>query len=202
MDSPIQLTLTESKSKDLVPILNGKPLHSLHNPLREAEVFASNHLAQLSQRPFVLVLGLGFGYHLEEMAKILRLRHKEGRIVVIEPCRELFRLWSSYRPNNANVEAFCAPSAQDLYDNRMLCQFLLLKPVVIIHGPSFDVAKSYYQDFLQKRAAASLSAWRTSSDWWNDWAKRQGSTNPEELLETNDPQATWLRAFWEIKHAE
>jgi len=51
MDSPIQLTLTESKSKDLVPILNGKPLHSLHNPLREAEVFASNHLAQLSQRP-------------------------------------------------------------------------------------------------------------------------------------------------------
>ena len=202
MDSPTLLTLTESKSKDLVPILNGKPLHSLHNPLREAEVFASNHLAQLSQRPYVLVLGLGFGYHLEEMAKILRLRHKEGRIVVIEPCKELFRLWSSYRPNQGNVEVYCAPTAQDLYSERTLCQFLLLKPVVIIHGPSFEAAKSFYQDFLQKRAAVSLSEWRTSNAWWNDWAQGQVNNRPEELLDAHAPQAAWLRAFWEIKHAE
>lgn len=202
MDSPVQLTLTESKSKDLVPVLNGKPLHSLHNPLREAEVFASNHLAQLSQRPYVLVLGLGFGYHLEEMAKILRLRHKEGRIVVVEPCKELFRLWSSYRPNNANVEVYCAPTAHELYNDRALCQFLLLRPVVILHGPSFEVAKSYYQDFLQKRAAASVSEWRTSNASWNDWAQEQGKTPAAELLEAQAPQAAWLRAYWEIKHAE
>jgi hypothetical protein len=202
MDSPIQLTLTESKSKDLVPVLNGKPLHSLHNPSREAEVFASNHLAQLSQRPNVLVLGLGFGYHLEEMAKILRLRHKEGRIVVVEPCKELFRLWSSYRPNKGNVEVFCVPAARDLYNDRALCQFLLLKPVVIIHGPSYELAKPYYQEFLQKRAAASLSEWRTSSPWWNDWAQEQVNARTEELLESRVPQAAWLRAFWEMKHAE
>lgn len=202
MDSPTQLTLTESKSKDLVPVLNGKPLHSLHNPLREAEVFASNHLAQLSNRAYVLVLGLGFGYHLEEMAKILRLRHKEGRIVVIEPCKELVRLWGSYRPNKAGIEVFCASTAAELYGNRELCKFLLLKPVVIIHGPSFEIAKPFYQEFLQKRAAVSVSQWQTSSPWWNDWAQEQKTATVEELLESKVPQAAWLRAFWELKHAE
>lgn len=202
MDSPTNLTLTEAKSKDLVPVLNGNALHSLHNPIREAEVFASNHLAQLSNRPYVLVLGLGFGYHLEEMSKILRLRHKEGRIVVIEPCKELVRLWSSYRPNKGQVEVFCAGSTQELYNDRTLCQFLLLKPVVIIHGPSFENSKKYFQDFLQKRAATSVSEWQTSSPWWNEWAKGQVSTRAEQLLDSNTPQAAWLRAFWEIKHAE
>ena len=202
MDSPIQLSITESKSKDMVPVINGKPLHSIHNPIREAEVFASNHLAQLHTKPNVLVLGLGFGYHVDEMAKILRLRHKEGRLVVVEPFKELVRLWGSYRPNKAGAEVFTAASPLELYNHRELCRFLLLKPVVIIHQPSFELAKNYYQDFLRKRAATSISEWGTNDSWWNDWATNQHSPVTEDLLNSKAPQAAWLRAFWELKHAE
>lgn len=202
MDAPTTfLSIAESKSKELVPVLRGTPLHSLHNPRREAEVFANNHLAQLSRSPNVLVLGLGFGYHIEEMAKVLRLKHKHCRIVVVEAHAELVRLWQSYQKNPESLEVFTHQSAIALYQDRELCRFLLQKPVVVIHPASFEAAKPFYQSFLQRRAATKVNQWSTGDAWWDSWAQTQMS-GAEALLDNPAPQAAWLRAFWELKHAE
>lgn len=196
------LSLTEAKSKHLVPVLKGTPLHSLHNPIREAEVFANNHLAQLSRTPNVLVLGLGFGYHLDELAKVLKLKHKGFRIMVVEAHVELVRLWSSYQPNTSAIEVHTARSVEELYLNHEFCQFLLQKPVVVMHPPSFAQAKDFYQGLLQKRAARDISEWKVGDAWWDQWTQQQQGQELAALLETSAPQAAWLQAFWELKHAE
>lgn len=203
MDSPNNfLTLTEAKSKELVPLIRGIPLHSLHNPRREAEVFANNHLAHLSKTPNVLVLGLGFGYHIEEMSKILRLRHKDGRILVIEAHQELVRLWQSYQKNACNAEVITSPSIDELYADKDLCKFLLTKPVVIIHHASFESAKKYYQSFLTRRASSHLKDFKTDNIQWNSWLDTQGERSLEDAKQDSSTQAAWLRAYWEFKHAE
>lgn len=203
MDSPVKfLSVTEAKNKELVPVVRGTPLHSLHNPRREAEVFANNHLAHLSKTDNVLVLGLGFGYHLEEMAKILRLRNKGGRVVVVEAIPELVRLWASYQKNTCDAEVFSAASVEELYQNRDVCQFLLSKPVVIIHQPSFQVARDFYQEFLMRRSSPKARDLRTSDPSWNAWATTTGDHTIQELLASDAPQAKWLRTYWEFKHAE
>lgn len=203
MDSPSNfLTLTEAKSKELVPVIRGIPLHSLHNPRREAEVFASNHLAHLSKTANVLVLGLGFGYHIEEMSKILRLRHKEGRILVIEAYSELVRLWQSYQKNTCKAEVISATNVDELYANKDICKFLLTKPVVIIHHASFESAKSFYQTFLSRRASSHLKELKTSDSQWNAWIESQGERSLAEAKHDASNHAAWLRAYWEFKHAE
>ena len=203
MDSPSNfLSLTEAKSKELVPVIRGVPLHSLHNPRREAEVFANNHLAHLSKTANVLVLGLGFGYHIEEMSKILRLRHKEGRILVIEAHPELVRLWQSYQKNTCKAEVISATNVDELYANKDLCKFLLNKPVVIIHQASFESAKSFYQSFLTRRASSHLKDLKTSDVQWNAWIESQGDRSLAEAKQDTSNYAAWLRAYWEFKHAE
>lgn len=195
------LQLIESKSKDLVPLINGTPLHSLHNPRREAEVFASNHLAHLSRTPNVLVLGLGFGYHIEEMIKILKLRHKSFNITVLEAHKELVTLWRSYQKSNSNINVYSATDVNEIYSNESICRLLLDKPVVIVHQPSFEVAKTFYKSILEKRSSPQLSSYIVGDPWWDQWASDQTCTALEATL-GQLPQSKWLKAYWEIKHAD
>lgn len=176
--APPLLTITEAKSKELVPVLRGRPLHSLHNPRREAEVFANNHLAQLNRVPYALVLGLGFGYHLAELSKIMRLKHKTFHIAVIEAIPELARLVESYRGHLPGVEVYTAHDPNELWRQQGLAKFLLMKPVVVTHPPSFETSTPYYETFLRHRASSSVETW------------------------SKQPDPIWARAFAEFKHAE
>ncbi|MBY0516219.1 MAG: hypothetical protein K2P81_04885 [Bacteriovoracaceae bacterium] len=195
------LRLTEAKTKELVPVLNGLPLHSLHNPRREAEVFANNHLAQLSKTPNVLILGLGFAYHIEEMIKVIQLRHKDYQIGVIEPHKEVFRLWESYQKKSKGIEIYCSKNVDELYDNEDLCRFLLKKPVVIIHQPSYDSSKEFFKNFLCRKASQNIEDLKINQTWWDEWLATQPNT-PQALLESSSPTSNWYKAFWELKHAE
>jgi len=179
MPSPYSapLSLKEAKSKDLVPCIGETPLHSLHGPRREAEVFANNHLAQLARSSHALVLGLGFGYHLEEISKILRLRHKAAHVGVIEPRADLVRLWSSYRHVPADAKVFSPTADGELWNDPRLAAFLLEKPVVIIHPTSFALHRGFFETFLRRRSPSSVTQWRRA------------------------PDAAWMRAFQEAKHA-
>lgn len=202
MNSPEKfLHLIESKNKSLVPVIKGTPLHSLHNPQREAEVFASNHLAHLSKSSNVIVLGLGFGYHIEEMCKILQLKHKSFSLTVIEAHKELVTLWSSYQKNSAGVEVYSASTGKELYENKKICELLLNRPVVIIHQPSFEVAKNFYTEFLTKRACGDIVEFKVDHPWWDEWSKSQAGP-AQQVMRSQSTHANWLKFFWELKHAE
>ncbi len=201
---PSRLSLTESKTKDLVPLVDGNPLHSLHNPRREAEVWANNHLAQIQRSPAVLVLGLGFGYHLEELAKILRLKHKNYRLHAVEALPEVARLWASYRTNEAGIHVHTSATAAALWEDEVLCRLLLEKPAVIIHRPSWETDTTFYRAFLAKRAPRALEEWRHADPAWASFLVSQGDASLARATRElpSSQKAAWLRAYWEGMHAE
>jgi hypothetical protein len=198
------LTLSEAKNKELVPFLGGSPLHSLHNPRREAEVFASNHLAHLYKSPCALVLGLGFGYHIEEIAKILKLKHKNYRIAVVEAVPELARLVSSYRGALENVEIFTAKDVHSLWNNPRLGSFLLEKPVVIIHPNSFSLSRKYYETFLGRKAPKTMGEWQLPDQSFSTMAEENRDSSLYDIASSGkiEESSAWMRAFWECKHAD
>lgn len=199
-----QLAIAEAKNKELVPVIGATHLHSMHNPRREAEVFASNHMAHLSKSPCALILGLGFGYHIEEIAKILKLKHKQYRIAVIEPHPELVRLLNSYRGALEHVEVFSGRNLEQLWKNQSLGAFLLEKPVVIIHPASFTVSKTYFEEFLARRAPQTVGSWKSPDPIFNELLQTHGASTPAQLVASNQTgsAAAWMRAFWECKHAD
>jgi hypothetical protein len=193
------LSIKEAKTRDLVPCFDGNPLHSLHNPKREAEVFASNHMAHVSRTPNLLVLGLGFGYHIEELSKIVQLKHKRCRIIVLEASAELLRLHSCYQKPLVGVEVITEKTSAELWNKQSLVTFLLEKPAVIVHGPSFAMSRDFYVNFLQRKAPALLSEWSLPLDEWNE---RSPASILSDAVGTVDGElGAWLRAYWECKHA-
>lgn len=86
-NSDILVTIKTSRSGHPVPVLSNQQhsmtLHSLHNPLLEAqritEEYGSNH-------GLYIFLGLGGGYHIQETIK----KHPESKIVIIECNKSLF----------------------------------------------------------------------------------------------------------------
>jgi hypothetical protein len=179
------IRLHTTKSKDIVPIVNDVPVHSLLNPVREAEVFATNFMSQLSTNPNVLILGLGFGYHVEEIERLLNLRHKDYQISVIEGISDLARSCQSYRHLNPKISVFSSPAPEDLFFDEEFCKFLLKKPTLVMHPVLYKLNETYYKKILSRRAAANTQLW----------------TNPATLI-SHDERAKWLSAVQELTHAE
>jgi hypothetical protein len=179
------IKLHTTKSKDIVPIVNDVPVHSLLNPVREAEVFATNFMSQLSTNPNVLILGLGFGYHVEEIERLLKLKHKDYQISVIEGISDLARSCQSYRNLNPKISVFSNPAPEDLFFNEGFCEFLLQKPTLVMHPVLYKLNEIYYKKILSRRAATDTQLWK----------------NPATLI-SHGERAKWLSAVQELTHAE
>ena len=179
------IKLHTTKSKDIVPIVNDVPVHSLLNPIREAEVFATNFMSQLSANPNVLILGLGYGYHVEEIERLLKLKHKVYQICVIEGISDLARSCQSYRKLNPNIIVFSNPDPEDLFFSEEFSEFLLRKPTLVMHPVLYKLNEGYYKKILSRRATSDNQNWKIPSSL---------SAPPE--------RAKWFRAIQELTHAE
>lgn len=179
------IKLHTTKSKDIVPIVNDVPVHSLLNPIREAEVFATNFMSQLSTNQNVLILGLGYGYHVEEIERLLKLKHKAYQICVIEGISDLARSCLSYRKLNPSITVFANPDPEDLFFNEEFCEFLLKKPTLVMHPVLYKLNESYYKKILSRRAVPDNQQWKT----------------PVSLSSTTEREK-WFRAIQELTHAE
>jgi hypothetical protein len=179
------IKLHTTKSKDIVPIVNDVPVHSLLNPVREAEVFATNFMSQLSTNPNVLILGLGFGYHVEEIERLLNLKHKVYQISVIEGISDLALSCQSYRHLNPKISVFSNPNPEDIFFNQEFCEFLLKKPTLVMHPVLYKLNETYYRKILSRRAVSDTQLWK----------------NPASLSLPGD-KLKWLSAVQELAHAE
>lgn len=179
------IKLHTTKTKDIVPTINDVPIHSLLNPVREAEVFATNFMSQLSTNPNILILGLGFGYHVEEIERLLRLKHKTYKISVIEGISELARSCQSYRGLNKAVSVFTSTDPEDLFLNEEFCKFLLKKPTLVMHPVLYRLSENYYRKVLTRRASVDSEKWRLP-----------------KALASYELKQKWMNALGELKHAE
>lgn len=183
---PFSIRLHTTKSKHIVPIVNDTPIHSLLNPVREAEVFATNFMSQVSSNSNILILGLGFAYHVEELQKLLNVKHKIHRIYVVEGIGELSKSCLSYQKLDKSIRVFHTTNPNDLFFDEDFCHFLLSKPTIIMHPVLYKLNEAYYKTILTRRASADTREWR----------------HPNLNNYSIDKALKWQDAIREIKHAE
>lgn len=147
-----------SRTEQKVPVVNGVHLHSIYNPFKEAENLINTSFDSLKNKNEVLILGLGFGYHVNcAIEKLTELYGNNFKIVVIEPnlkvhqdCLNLELL------NKKNVLVYSGFTAQELYRDLDLIHFLLRKPAMIAHPASFNLYQLYFKTFLTFEAPTKI----------------------------------------------
>lgn len=146
-----------AKNGSKIPVVNDVHLHSVYDPQKESLQLIRRQSEHWNNKRDVLVFGLGFGYHVQAIADYLENKPGSYNIVVIEPntkvasdCVELglvdpkkFYLCSGYTP-------------QDIYSNRDLIDFLLRKPAMFSHPPSFNLYNDYFKRMLSYKAPKEL----------------------------------------------
>ncbi|MBT4790982.1 MAG: hypothetical protein HON90_05385 [Halobacteriovoraceae bacterium] len=141
-----------------VPVIDGVYLHSIYNPTKEAATQAKMHESSLKTKNYVLVLGLGFGYHIEEIAKILNQYHAHYKIVILEPNETLVENFKQIRNfEDQNIRIYCAP-VDELFESWEFINFLSHKPSLIKHDASYSLEHKYFKEFLEYKAPTSMES--------------------------------------------
>lgn len=152
-----QYELQPSRNGLTVPVINGVYLHSIYNPIKEAEAFGKAQEKNLIHKNKVLVLGLGFGYHVEEIAKILNQNHKDFEIIILEPNQKLVDDFISTRNfEDKNIKIICTQKVRELFSNWDFIEFLMQKPCIIKHDTSFILEKDFFTGFLGYKAPKDI----------------------------------------------
>lgn len=152
-----QYELQPSRNGLTVPVINGVYLHSIYNPVKEAEAFAKTNERNIKLKKNILILGLGFGYHVEEIAKLARIFHKEYNIVVLEPNERLVDDFINTKNFvDENIHVLNNDNIKDLFNTEEFVNFLMTKPCIIKHDTSFVLEKEFYSKFLAYQAPTDV----------------------------------------------
>lgn len=153
-DLTAPITLKASRSGHIVPVINSISMHSLYAPIHEAEEFIEQHLRAIKTNPNIMVLGLGMGYHIECLLNEISKYHSQYNIVVVEPNKQMIRLYlDNGHQAVPNLEILSGP-IEKLYKNKVFVDFLLRRPHIVKHQPSFELYKSFYNSLLTYQASA------------------------------------------------
>ena len=156
------IELQSSRNGLSIPVINGVYLHSVYNPQKEAEAFVEKNENIINRKNNLIILGLGFGYHIEQVAKKLN-ESGEYKIIVIEPNKELVNLFEETRPfYDSNIQIVSYETIEEYYLDRNFSNFLSQKPGIIKLDTAFNLNKEFYKSFLTFKAQTELSAYRTS----------------------------------------
>jgi spore maturation protein CgeB len=139
--SPPLETTVEQSQRGVPTICDRVLLHTRHDPVREARVWADSQRERLDEQgaETAVVLGFGLGYHVEALAAAW-----DGRIVVIEPDRPLLRTAFEARDVSAllaRVELLLAPPDDDGIDAWRSIGLLPHGPSLLRAGESLRAPK-------------------------------------------------------------
>ncbi|MBF0361024.1 MAG: hypothetical protein HQK49_08430 [Oligoflexia bacterium] len=148
-----------SDSNHNIPILNGIHLHSLLDPLKESTELLKKHLSLLKRNNNLIILGLGFGYHVKKAMELLKEFHGEDyKIVIIEPNYSIIEDCQKYNPIDDNRVMIFNKHVAELYTDKLVLDHLYKKPLIIIHPPSYNVYQKYYKEYLSYSAPKDLKS--------------------------------------------
>lgn len=149
-----------SRNNMKVPVVNDVHLHSIYNPTKEAQALISNYDKNLETTKNVLVLGLGFAYHVYELCRKLESYHGDNyRVTVIEPNINVYNdcIANNLFPNK-NIKVHCGVDLHETYSDLQLVKFLISKPLIIQHPASFNLYINFFKSFLDYTAPTSMDA--------------------------------------------
>lgn len=171
------IEIKESRSGEPVPVVNGIFLHSIYSPEKEAQAFARDYKESIARRPAALVLGLGFGYHVQEVLLMAKKFHQDYAIFVLEPNKALieeFKKTETFKKLSPYIKIVHAENAQSVFEMEEFVMFLSKKPAIIKHDPSYNLGRGFYQKFLTFKASKNVSDYRKllsqkSSEMLSQW---------------------------------
>ncbi|MBI2521503.1 MAG: hypothetical protein HYV97_13885 [Bdellovibrio sp.] len=153
------LQIAYSRSNLPVPIWRGVQLHSIYDPIKEAENFITSAFAPLREKKNLLIFGLGFGYHIASLLKKLNEEGLQTTVMVIEPEEEIYRKFLEIiGPGSFKIIA--GKSVRDLYRDQNFIDFLCKKPGIIRHPASFNLHVEYFKELLSYRATNTVAELR------------------------------------------
>ncbi len=149
-----------SKTEHKVPVVNDVHLHSIYNPIKEAATLLEKNKTLIKVKNELLVLGLGFGYHIQEAILLLEKEWGQNyKIIVIEPNEKVFSDYKKYSViNNSNLEIYAAEEIVELYKKKEFVDYLLNKPGIISHPASFNLYENYFKNLLSYKAPRTVSS--------------------------------------------
>lgn len=147
-----------SRTGQMVPVVNGVHLHSAYNPFKEAEGLVEAQLEHFKKKNEILVLGLGFAYHINAIIEKLTMIHGDNfKIIVIEPNIQVYNDCISHELlNKKNVLIYSGFNSVELYRDLDLVHFLLRKPALVAHSPSFNLYQDYFKKILTFEAPTKI----------------------------------------------
>jgi len=180
-----QYELQPSRNGLTVPVINGVYLHSIFNPMKEAEAFGKIQAENLKYKNKALILGLGFGYHVEEIARIMSAKNNDFEIVILEPNERLVEDFIGTRDfEDKNIKIVCKQKVKELFNDWNFVQFLMDKPCIIKHDASYVLEKEFYSSFLAYQAPKDIVNY-----------KENLSQNSKDIFSTRDERS--LQSFTE-----
>ena len=153
------LTIKYSKTNLPVPVLRGVQLHSLYDPVKEAENFISMSFEPLRGKNNLLIFGLGFSYHITALAKKLNDEGQQTSIMVIEPEEKIYQKYLEI-VGPGSFKVIAGRSVSELYQDQNFIEFLCKKPGIIRHPASFNLHVEYYKALLSHRATNTVAELR------------------------------------------
>ena len=147
-----------SRTEQKVPVVNGVHLHSIYNPFKEAETLIESHLDSLKTKNEVLILGLGFAYHVNAIIEKLQEYHGNNfKVIVIEPNMQVYEdCCANDLLNKKNVLVYPGFASNELYSDLEFVHFLLRKPAMVSHPPSFNHYQNYFKTILTFEAPKTI----------------------------------------------
>lgn len=141
-----------AKSGYKIPVINDVHLHSSYDPIKEANAFIDKIIKNPPQKNY-LILGLGFGYHVKELVSRLEKQGIKPQIVIIEPNNKIASDCFEMEILGIHDHYYVVGKTPDeVYGNKDLTKFLLLKPQVVSHTASFNLYSEYFRDLLSYTA--------------------------------------------------
>ena len=154
-----KLEIKNSKTGLPIAVYDGVHLHSIYNPVKEAQDFAAKQIKIDETNRNILILGFGFGYHVKEIEKKMSsIFGEDFTILVVETKKELLEKFKAASPFGfgKNVHFFFGKTVNDFYNQVQYVDFLCLKPKTIPHYPSFNLSTSFFKNFLSFNASTKL----------------------------------------------
>ena len=159
----------------------------------------------METHPLILVLGIGFGHHIEALQEaLLKIHGSSFHLAIIDPCKDVFDDFLKQNPscnnNTGNITYHIDDNIDALYKKDTMIQFLQKGPGLIAHTPSFNLYNDFFKEFISYQAPTSIHEY---VDQLNDKNLKQHlsttlyekTTNLSEYTKNLDRQARELKKY-------
>ena len=148
------LSLEETRNGHKTIKVNGIYLHSKYDPIKEAQSFVNSNLNVDENPTGYLVLGLGLGYHILDLAS-----RTDKKIIVLESNKNIYNFACDICQIHqlTNVRVITGINSDELFFEHEFVKFLSQKPKTLVHPSSFKANGKFYQDFLSFRSENNLN---------------------------------------------